>query len=55
MVKLLLAHFHFLEAINDAFEVQFSGFHVYTISQTQIACRAMQLRFELENIDKQCP
>ena len=44
-----LVNFHFFEAFNDAFEVQyFSGIHVYTISQTLIlACRAMQLRFFL--------
>ena len=41
-----LAYFHIFEALNNAFEVQFfSGLHFYTLSQTLIACRTMQLRF----------
>ena len=36
---------HFLEALNDAFEVQiFSRLHFYALSKTLIACKAMQLR-----------
>ena len=37
-------YFYSFEALNDAFEVQFSGLHFYTFSKTLIACRAMQLR-----------
>ena len=37
--------FHSFEALIVAFEVQFSGLHVYTLSKTLIACRAMQLRY----------
>ena len=41
-----LVFFHFSEALNDAFEVQFfQGLIFYTISKTKTACRAMQLRF----------
>ena len=44
-----LYYFHFFEALNDAFEVQFvSGLHLYTLSKTLIAYRAMQLRFFLK-------
>ena len=39
-----LVYFHFFEALNGAFEVQFSGLHLYKLSKTLIACRDMQLR-----------
>ena len=42
-----IVHFHFFEALNNAFEVQFSGLHFYTLSKTLVACRNMQLRFVL--------
>ena len=46
MVIWSLVYFHSFEALNDAFEVQFfSGLHIYTLSKTLIACRAMQLRY----------
>ena len=39
-----LIYFHFFEALNDAFEVQFfSWLHFHTLSKTQRACRAIQL------------
>ena len=41
--------FHFFQAINDAFGVQFfSGLHFYTLSKALIACRVTQLRFFLK-------
>ena len=44
-------YFHFLEALNNAFEVQFfSGLNFYSLSETLIACTAMQLRFLKEEI-----
>ena len=34
-----LSYFHLLEAVNNAFEVQFfSGLHFYTLSKTLITC-----------------
>ena len=36
--------FHFFEARNDPFKVQFSGLHFYILSKTLITCRDMQLR-----------
>ena len=49
MVFLVTCIFSYFEArnnMNNAFEVQFfSGLHFYTLSQTVVACRAMQLCF----------
>ena len=39
-----LVYLHFFEALNAAFEVQFSVLYLYTISQTLMS-RVMQLRF----------
>ena len=53
----LFMYFHFLEALNNAFEVQFfSGLNFYSLSETLIACRAMQLRFLKEEplFNRQC-
>ena len=38
-----LVYFHLFEALNDAFEVQFSGLHSYTLVKTLIvvACRSI--------------
>ena len=40
-----IKNLHFFQALNDAFEVQFPGLNVYTISQKLIACEAKQLIF----------
>ena len=55
MVFWSLAYFLVFSALNNAFEVHFSGLHFYTLSQTLIACRAMQLGYsKSENIVKHC-
>ena len=46
MVFLVTAYFHFFEALDNAFEVQyFQGFILNLVLQTMVACRGMQLRF----------
>ena len=40
-----LVYFHFFEALNGAFVVQFFRASFYTLSKTLIACRDTQLRF----------
>ena len=35
---------------NDAFEVQFSGLHLYTLLKTLITCRAMQFRLKKKRV-----
>ena len=40
-----LVYFHSFEALNDAFEVQFSQGFIFTPYQTTIPFRTMQLRF----------
>ena len=40
-----LTYFHFSEALIDALECNFPRLHFYSISQTLVACKAIQFRF----------
>ena len=40
----------YFKKLNDVFEVQFLGLHSYTLSKTLVACRARQLRFQVETL-----